>query len=154
MATGSSILAWRIPWTEEPGGLQSGGGHEESDMTEQLTPCSFFSGSSSKQNGLDCLPPHHRSQHYKCPSRPGGSVHVSGRCYGKGRAAALQATIPASNSVCHPGGAMSRYGCSQRMAFLSQLVLGKFIPYCIGKFLLCLSLSTSGDQGFHFLRSN
>ena len=21
MATGSSILAWRIPWTEEPGGL-------------------------------------------------------------------------------------------------------------------------------------
>ena len=23
MATDSSILAWRIPWTEEPGGLQS-----------------------------------------------------------------------------------------------------------------------------------
>ena len=23
MATCSSILAWRIPWTEEPGGLQS-----------------------------------------------------------------------------------------------------------------------------------
>ena len=23
MATPSSILAWRIPWTEEPGGLQS-----------------------------------------------------------------------------------------------------------------------------------
>ena len=23
MATHSSILAWRIPWTEEPGGLQS-----------------------------------------------------------------------------------------------------------------------------------
>ena len=22
MATNSSILAWRIPWTEEPGGLQ------------------------------------------------------------------------------------------------------------------------------------
>ena len=32
MATHSSILAWRIPWTEEPGGLQSMGsqrvGHE------------------------------------------------------------------------------------------------------------------------------
>ena len=26
MATHSSILAWRIPWTEEPGGLQSTGG--------------------------------------------------------------------------------------------------------------------------------
>ena len=35
MATHSSILAWRIPWTEEPGGLQSWGG-KESDTTEQL----------------------------------------------------------------------------------------------------------------------
>ena len=25
MTTHSSILAWRIPWTEEPGGLQSMG---------------------------------------------------------------------------------------------------------------------------------
>ena len=25
MATHSNILAWRIPWTEEPGGLQSRG---------------------------------------------------------------------------------------------------------------------------------
>ena len=31
MATHSNILAWRIPWTEEPGGLQ---GHTESDTTE------------------------------------------------------------------------------------------------------------------------
>ena len=35
MATYSSILAWRIPWTEEPGRLQSVGS-QESDMTEQL----------------------------------------------------------------------------------------------------------------------
>ena len=27
MATHSSMLAWRIPWTEEPGGLQSKGSH-------------------------------------------------------------------------------------------------------------------------------
>ena len=27
MATRSSVLAWRIPWTEEPGGLQSMGSH-------------------------------------------------------------------------------------------------------------------------------
>ena len=33
MATHSSILAWRIPWTEEPGRLQSKG-VTESDMTE------------------------------------------------------------------------------------------------------------------------
>ena len=25
MATHSSVLAWRMPWTEEPGGLQSTG---------------------------------------------------------------------------------------------------------------------------------
>ena len=32
MATQSSILAWRIPWTEEPGGLQACS--KESDMAE------------------------------------------------------------------------------------------------------------------------
>ena len=35
MATHSSILAWRIPWTEEPDGLQSMG-VTKSDTTEQL----------------------------------------------------------------------------------------------------------------------
>ena len=35
MAAHSSILAWRIPWTEKPGGLQSMR-LQESDMTEQL----------------------------------------------------------------------------------------------------------------------
>ena len=34
MTTHSSILAWRIPWTEEPGGLML---MEESDATEQLS---------------------------------------------------------------------------------------------------------------------
>ena len=40
MATHSSVLAWRIPWTEEPGGPQSTGGHKESDMTWQLVSSS------------------------------------------------------------------------------------------------------------------
>ena len=35
MAPHSSTLAWRIPWTEELGGLQSTG-REESDTTERL----------------------------------------------------------------------------------------------------------------------
>ena len=35
MATHSSILAWIIPWTEEPAGLQSTG-RKESDTTERL----------------------------------------------------------------------------------------------------------------------
>ena len=33
MATHSSILAWRIPWTEEPSSPQ---GRKESDTTERL----------------------------------------------------------------------------------------------------------------------
>ena len=35
MATYSSILVWRIPWTEEPGRLQSMGS-QASDTTERL----------------------------------------------------------------------------------------------------------------------
>ena len=35
MATHSCIPAWRILWTEEPGGLQSMGS-QQSDVTEQL----------------------------------------------------------------------------------------------------------------------
>ena len=45
MATHFSILAWRIPWTKEPGRLQSTKsqtgyspqGHKELDMTERLS---------------------------------------------------------------------------------------------------------------------
>ena len=36
MATHSSILAWRIPWTEESGGLQSVGS-QRVNMTERPT---------------------------------------------------------------------------------------------------------------------
>ena len=40
MATHSSIVAWRIPWTEEPGGLQSIGlqrvGHDLVTEQEQM----------------------------------------------------------------------------------------------------------------------
>ena len=37
MATHFSILAWRTPWTEEPGRLNSPWGHKELDTTERLT---------------------------------------------------------------------------------------------------------------------
>ena len=33
MATHSSILAWRIPWTEEPGGLQSIGPQSQTGLS-------------------------------------------------------------------------------------------------------------------------
>ena len=34
MATHSNIFAWGIPWTEDPGGLQSRGDRKQSDVTE------------------------------------------------------------------------------------------------------------------------
>ena len=36
MAAHSSILAWKIPWTEESGRLQGPCGHKGSDTTERL----------------------------------------------------------------------------------------------------------------------
>ena len=34
MATHSSVLAWRIPWTEEPGGLQSTGSQSRTGLSD------------------------------------------------------------------------------------------------------------------------
>ena len=37
MAMHFNILAWRIPWTEEPGGPQSDVTRKESDVIERLS---------------------------------------------------------------------------------------------------------------------
>ena len=42
MAAYSSILTWRIPWTEEPGGLWFMRFHNEADRTGQLNNSSPF----------------------------------------------------------------------------------------------------------------
>ena len=34
MATHSSVLAWRIPWTEEPGGIQSMGLQSQTRLSD------------------------------------------------------------------------------------------------------------------------
>ena len=71
MATHSSILAWRIPWTEEPGGLPSTG-------LQSQTRLKWLSNSSvqfSRSVVSDSLRPH-ESQHTRppCPS-PTPGVH-------------------------------------------------------------------------------
>ena len=53
MATYSSILAWRIPWMEELGGLQSTG-RKESDMTE-LSDFTFISNQPPSPRGYHSL---------------------------------------------------------------------------------------------------
>ena len=42
MATHSSILAWRIPWTEEPGGLQSIGLQSQTQLKQLSTHSHSF----------------------------------------------------------------------------------------------------------------
>ena len=44
MAAYSSILVWRITWTEESGWLEGPWGHKELDKTEQLTLSLFSLG--------------------------------------------------------------------------------------------------------------
>ena len=39
VATHSSVLAWRIPWTEEPGGLQSLGRKELDTLSDLARMC-------------------------------------------------------------------------------------------------------------------
>ena len=67
-ATHSSVPAWRIPWTEEPGRLQSMGLQSRTWLTFAFTTwklCSFFSAYS-------CL-----CSHYRCSWLPGlgGQYH-------------------------------------------------------------------------------
>ena len=47
MATHSNILVWEIPWTEEPGGLQSGGSQRVGTRLMQLN-----TQTQEKQNGI------------------------------------------------------------------------------------------------------
>ena len=42
MATRSSVLAWEIPWTEEPGGLQSNGIAKSQTRLSAHTPSHSF----------------------------------------------------------------------------------------------------------------
>ena len=55
MATHSSIVAWRIPWTEEPGGLQSIGlqGVRHDLATKTTTECHRRRISKCKDWGLN-----------------------------------------------------------------------------------------------------
>ena len=52
MAAHCSILAWKIPWTEEPGRLYSPWSHKESDTTEHACMCVSYSFSDSFPYGL------------------------------------------------------------------------------------------------------
>ena len=56
MATHSSIHGWRIPWTEEPGGLQSMGS-QRVDTTELLTLFTILQAFSNAYCKILTFPP-------------------------------------------------------------------------------------------------
>ena len=56
MATHSSILAWRIPWTEEPGGIQSIGSHRVGcDRNNSMCAKSFMNYLNRKYLDQQCI---------------------------------------------------------------------------------------------------
>ena len=63
MAIHSSILAWRIPWTEEPEGLQSMG-HRKLDTTESNLACTALGKKQSKR-----ITYHHLKKQHKTPQK-------------------------------------------------------------------------------------
>ena len=83
MATHSSVLAWRIPGTGEPGGLPSMGshrvGHDRSDLAAAAAVI-FSYGASQVARGKEST----------CPARDTGSVFELGRSLGKGNGNPLQ----------------------------------------------------------------
>ena len=56
MATHSSILAWEIPWTEEPGGRQSMGWQKsQAQPSDQTTQERFAVSRRHRQSGVPVL---------------------------------------------------------------------------------------------------
>ena len=56
MATHSSILAWKIPWTEEPGGLQSMGSQKSQTRLNDYPPTYLPAKGSAVSHRQSTLP--------------------------------------------------------------------------------------------------
>ena len=87
MATHSSVLAWRIPWTEEPGRLQSMGLQRVGHSWETNTYWWHFSHSFLQKNILTPLCARHCPQYLqdmnKTMSQPSGSLQPKGKINNK-----------------------------------------------------------------------
>ena len=110
MATHSSILAWRVPWTEEPGGLQAIGSQrvDMTEATEHVPTC---------YQGLRIHPffliPHqasdiHPSHDFRFHSVPGTCLMVV--VMGKVRLA-LDVTAPKTGANFTGTLSQPQYGC-------------------------------------------
>ena len=69
MATHSSILAWKIPWTEEPGGLQSMGSQSQTRLSNFT-----FNFSCALKSVLQNKRSHHNEKPAHCTYRKAGAA--------------------------------------------------------------------------------
>ena len=91
MATHFSILAWKIPWTEKPGGLLSIGLHE-SDMTE----------ATEHRTGKLMCNTGSSAWSYVRPREVGWGVEVGRRLKGEGRYMCVCALAQLCLKLCNP----------------------------------------------------
>ena len=77
MAAHSSILAWKIPWTEEPDGLQSMGSRRVSDTTVHTSSSIVKSETESHSVMSDSLRPHGVYSPWNSPDQNTGAGSLS-----------------------------------------------------------------------------
>ena len=106
MATHSSLLAWRISWTEDPSGLYSPWGHNESDPTEWIT-LALVNRKAQVKNTIKCHFPTTRMAIIKIgmASSAGGDVEKWGTPISLvgiwNSAATLESSLALSQTVQH-----------------------------------------------------
>ena len=70
MAAHSSVLAWRIPWTEEPGGLQSMGSQSQTQLKRLSTHAHTYVMLWTKLSELSGQPSVHTRIQYTMGMKP------------------------------------------------------------------------------------
>ena len=132
MATHSQILAWEIPWTEEPAGLYSPWGCKESDMTEHAHTHTHAQRAEDRRDltawasvpGL--ASPSRRVGHFWKPGvggQPRGAVRPS---YHKGQDQAQSSGLtlqgPGHSRICHPWSVSMEPGSQVSLKLCSLVV--------------------------------
>ena len=97
MAIHSSILAWRVPWTEEPDGLQSMGlqrvGHDWVTNASTFFLCSLYNSSKTVRTGWELLPEVKVTFSHPTPP-PGGEKYSVKNIHGRKDNFFLSTRIP------------------------------------------------------------
>ena len=139
MATHSSILAWKTPWAEEPGGLQSMG-REESDTTERLH-FHFSLSCIGERNG--------NPLQYSCLENPrdGGAWWAAVYGVTQSRTRLTRLSSSSSSRQCHTshtGHSRLVFTCVPLWSFLEKHLSGH-VPKCMRACSVAQSCQTLCD---------